>query len=118
MIALPNDHRDKIVCQSCGEVLRRRPMQTLGEALLVWCAILVPAVPLALFGGSAGIAITIGLLVFLLWVAPWQGLTYELSSAEGKDKLPRAKIMAALPPADPPGGSLGAAPPTRGDPPA
>lgn len=95
MLLLPNDHRDKIVCQACGEVLRRKPMQTAGEALLVWLVMLGAVVPLVMFGGNAGVGATLCLVALLGWVAPWQGMTYELSVGENevREQLPPAKLL-------------------------
>lgn len=116
MLTMPNDDRDKIVCRACGEVLQRRPMQTLGEALLVWSVVLASAIPAVVLGGVPGVVATIFLIVFMAWVAPWQGMTYQLSSYldDVRPQLPAAKIM-TLPSGEAP--ETGTVPPKRRDPP-
>jgi hypothetical protein len=97
-VALPNTRRERIICRKCGELLVRRPMQSLPEAIVVWAAIMAPGAPLVLIGGSLGFGLALLLTLLLLWIAPWQGLSYALPAGIDRDQLPVARSMAALPP--------------------
>lgn len=91
-IAMPNTLRERIVCRVCGEVLDRQPMRSCGEAVIVWLAIMLPVAPLVAIGGSLGFGLTLALVLGLLWVAPWQGLSYALPPGSDCEPLPVARL--------------------------
>jgi hypothetical protein len=66
-------------------------MRSFAEAMCVWIAVMAPGVPLVAIGGSFGFGATVCLVLCLLWVAPWQGLSYSLPASAQREQLPIAR---------------------------
>jgi len=94
MVTLPNTHRERILCRGCGLMLYRQPMQSVGETAIVWMGVMLPIAPLAVVGGSLGFGLGVLALGMLLWVSPWQGLTYALPPGDDRAALPPARTVA------------------------